>query len=92
MDPFRFSSKIDDNAWSWPPDPNQMNAPPKPQENQDHQAPPTETEDEAGNWTVDSADVFVRSGPNGMDRFAPWTGSRTVVTEDKQAKPTVEEE
>ncbi|KFY06925.1 hypothetical protein V492_07606 [Pseudogymnoascus sp. VKM F-4246] len=23
-------------------------------------------------WTVDSADVFVRSGPNGMNRFAPW--------------------
>jgi hypothetical protein len=29
------------------------------------------------NWTVDSADVFVRSGPNGMNRFAPWGPTRT---------------
>lgn len=36
---------------------------------------PTQLEDH--NWTVDSADVFVRSGPNGMNHFAPWGSERT---------------
>lgn len=36
---------------------------------------PTQLDDHS--WTVDSADVFARSGPNGMNRFAPWGPERT---------------
>ncbi|KFY92811.1 hypothetical protein V500_04014 [Pseudogymnoascus sp. VKM F-4518 (FW-2643)] len=41
--------------------------------------PPTELD----SWTVDSADVFVRSGPNGMNHFAPWGAGRA-----KEIDPT----
>ncbi|KFX99825.1 hypothetical protein V490_01643 [Pseudogymnoascus sp. VKM F-3557] len=46
------------------------------------------------NWTVDSADVFVRSGPNGMNRFAPWGPTRTkeidAATTPKDEAPPLE--
>ncbi|KFZ23330.1 hypothetical protein V502_02193 [Pseudogymnoascus sp. VKM F-4520 (FW-2644)] len=50
--------------------------------------PPTELD----SWTVDSADVFVRSGPNGMNHFAPWGAGRAKeidpapASEDESAR------
>lgn len=82
MEGYPFGTHMVDNSWSPPPTTEStMNPLPEPQANSIRLCPPTQLD----SWTVDSADVFVRSGPNGLNRFAPWGPERAKETDPTPA-------
>ncbi|OBT89073.1 hypothetical protein VE02_01944 [Pseudogymnoascus sp. 03VT05] len=89
MQGYRSGTFDGDNSWSRPPTTKStMNPLLQSQVNPARQPPPTQLEH---SWTVDSADVFVRSGPNGMNHFAPWGAGRAKEIDSASASASKDE-
>src|SRR5690349_1183503 len=95
MDAFRFGSLLSDNPWPRPATHanTQMNPPPNSHaQRTSNPAPLTEPQDMDSSWTVDSADVFVRTGPNGMTRYKSWESNAATVPNNYPAPAAIKEQ